>query len=110
VFANDEVNYHRIQGAIAVYIIFGMIFSFIYLLIYNLNHDAFMISERLSQVDTKSDYNFLYFSFVTLCTLGYGDISPVSHTAQSFAILEALLGILFPAILIARLMSLTKSK
>lgn len=110
IFVDDEINYHRIQGAIAVYIIFGMMFSFIYLLIYHINPGSFIINERLLHIENRSEYNFLYFSFVTLCTLGYGDITPASNLAQSFAILEALLGILFPAILIARLVSLTVGK
>ncbi|KDP86646.1 hypothetical protein CF70_006185 [Cupriavidus sp. SK-3] len=49
---------------------------------------------------------WIYFSFVTLTTLGYGDITPVAHAAKSLAILEALIGQLYPAIVLARLVSL----
>jgi hypothetical protein len=48
----------------------------------------------------------LYFSFTTLTTLGYGDIAPVSSIAQSLALLEALTGVLFTAVLMARLIGL----
>lgn len=110
VFANDEVNIFRIQGAIAAYIIFGMMFSFAYMLIYYLDPSSFLISDRIDMTEFSPGYNFVYFSFVTLCTLGYGDITPLSHIAQSASILEAMIGILFPAILIARLVGLADSR
>ena len=50
--------------------------------------------------------NWIYFSFVTLTTVGYGDITPVARAARSIAMLEALTGQLYPAIIIARLVSL----
>ncbi len=49
---------------------------------------------------------WLYFSFVTLTTMGYGDITPIHPAARSLAVLEALVGQLYPAILLARLVSL----
>ena len=51
----------------------------------------------------------MYFSFVTLTTVGYGDITPVATSARSLAMLEALTGQLYPAIIIARLVSLQTS-
>lgn len=110
VFSDDEVNIFRIEGAIAAYIIFGLMFAFGYMLIYVIDPSAFNLHERLQMGDHRSGFHFVYFSFVTLCTLGYGDISPVTHIAQSVAIFEALFGILFPAILIARLVGLAGSK
>lgn len=110
VFSGDEVNIFRIEGAIAAYIIFGLMFAFGYMLIYVVDPSAFNLHERLQMGDHRSGFHFVYFSFVTLCTLGYGDISPVSHIAQSVAIFEALFGILFPAILIARLVGLAGTK
>ena len=50
--------------------------------------------------------DWMYFSFVTLTTVGYGDITPVATSARSLAMLEALTGQLYPAIIIARLVSL----
>ena len=52
---------------------------------------------------------WVYFSFVTLTTVGYGDIMPVATGARSLAILEALSGQLYPAVIIARLVSLQDS-
>ena len=50
----------------------------------------------------------MYFSFVTLTTVGYGDISPVARAARSLAMLEALIGQLYPAVILARLVSLPR--
>lgn len=106
IFSSGTVNFHRIQGAIAVYILFAIVFAFAYMLIYTINPDSFQFSDRLTTATYRIDFRFIYFSFVTLCTLGYGDISPVSEIAQSVTVIEAIFGILFPAILITRLLSL----
>jgi uncharacterized membrane protein len=58
--------------------------------------------------DTPPDW--VYFSFVTLTTVGYGDITPVARGARTLAILEALVGQLYPAVIIARLVSLQVTK
>ncbi|MEO8129274.1 MAG: potassium channel family protein, partial [Bryobacteraceae bacterium] len=58
----------------------------------------------------QSLFHWGYFSLVTLTTLGYGDITPVTHFARSLATLEALIGQLYPAIIIARLVSAQDSK
>lgn len=110
VFSDEEVNVFRIQGAVAAYILFGLMFAFGYTLIFTVDPMAFNMVDRLQAEDHQAGFHFVYFSFVTLCTLGYGDITPVSNIAQSVAILEALFGILFPAILIARLVGLASSK
>jgi hypothetical protein len=49
---------------------------------------------------------WIYFSFVTLTTVGYGDLTPLAHAAKSLVIIEALIGQLYPAIVLARLVSL----
>ncbi len=54
----------------------------------------------------KLQSKLFYFSFITLTSVGYGDIMPVNPASQTVAILEALIGQLFPAILLARLVSL----
>jgi glucan phosphoethanolaminetransferase (alkaline phosphatase superfamily) len=110
IFSEGTVNFHRIQGAIAVFILLGMVFSYIYMLIYAFDKNAFQFSDRLAAGIEHTDYEFLYFSFVTLCTTGYGDITPVSQIAQSVSVMEGIAGVLFPAILIARLISLPPSQ
>jgi len=69
------------------------------------NHTEIML---LTPSDLSYDpiEGFIYFSYVTLTTLGHGDIAAVSPVARTLAMLEALIGQLFPAILIARLVSM----
>jgi hypothetical protein len=92
----------RLQGAIAAYLLLGVIWAYSYALVGVLNPAAFS-----GPVDpTQGPRAFYYFSFVTLATLGYGDVLPVSPVARSLATFEAVTGTLYLAILIARLVSL----
>jgi hypothetical protein len=95
------VTSHRLKGGIAVYLLIGMFWARLFHLIALTQAGAFV------GVDSTSPfYTFVYFSFVTLTTLGYGDVTPLSDFARSMATAEALLGQLFPAIFIARLVTL----
>lgn len=102
VFRQGPVTHHRIQGAIAVYLLLGLSWAGAYELIDLMHQGAFTGTFGGAKVGTS----WLYYSFVTLTTLGYGDIVPVQPLARSMAVTEALVGQLFPAILIARLVSL----
>ena len=68
--------------------------------------DSFTFGNAMLQQDPDSQGRFLYFSFVTLTTIGYGDITPTIATSEMLSVLEALVGQLFPAILLARLVSM----
>jgi len=105
VFRDGEVTSHRVQGAVAVYLLLAMTWSFAYALIASLDPTAFQESAipNASEVD---NHRYMYFSFVTLTTLGLGDILPMSPLARLLVILESIIGQLFPVILIARLVSL----
>jgi hypothetical protein len=89
---------YRITAAVAVYLIFGVLWSRLFELIYLLNPSSF----SHTNLDT---YSLMYFSFVTLLTIGYGDIVPVSTAARSLAILEGVVGQLYIVILITSLVS-----
>jgi voltage-gated potassium channel Kch len=107
VFREGSITVHRIAGAIVVYMFLGLIWGFLYHLIALLIPDAFKLPHTISTYTADMlQNNLLYFSFETLTTLGYGDILAVHPIARLFVILEALTGQLFPAILIARLVSL----
>lgn len=96
------ITFHRIQGAVAAYLLLGILWAHAYALVAHLRPGAF--SGSLSPADGPRA--FLYFSFVTLTTVGYGDVLPVHPAARSLAILEAVTGPLYLAILVARLVSL----
>ena len=99
---SGPITYHRLNGAVAAYLLFGFIFAYAYSLVALVRPGAF--SGPVSPTDGPRA--FFYFSFVTLTTVGYGDITAVNSVARSMALLEGLTGQLYPAILIARLVSM----
>lgn len=105
IFREGDITFHRIQGAIAVYLIVGLVFSKAYHFVYLLDSGAFGMPDI--QTDNESFYSrFVYFSYVTLTTLGYGDITAINLGAKSLVMIEGLVGQLFPAIMITRLVTL----
>jgi hypothetical protein len=105
VFHDGPITRQRIEGAVAVYLLVALMWAEIYQCLEALKPGAFQLP---SGADGASDRfsPLLYFSFITLTTLGYGDIVPVHPMARSLAMVEALIGQLYPAILIARLVSM----
>lgn len=94
-----------IFGTISLYILIGLCWANIYQIIAHFKPDAFVFSDfRAAQTLDWSDY--LYYSFVTLTTLGYGDIIPVAPQARSAAILEAMTGVLFIAVMVSKTIGL----
>jgi hypothetical protein len=102
VFRAGSVTLSRIQGAIAVYLLLGLAWAAAYELLALRQPGAF----AGAGVEGDLPQRWLYYSFVTLTTVGYGDVTPVHPIARSLAVLEALTGQLYPAILLARLVSL----
>ncbi|MGH7164647.1 MAG: potassium channel family protein [Nitrospiraceae bacterium] len=101
VFKKGPITVHRIQGAVAVYLLLGLIWAFAYDLVALQIPGSFQAAES-----TLPHSTLVYFSFTTLTTVGYGDINPVHPLARSLANLEGLVGQLFPVILIARLVGM----
>jgi len=107
VYQKGKVTGHRIRGAVAAYLMLAAIFGKTYALIYYLVPSAFSISPALALTGMATSEDFLYFSVITLTTVGFGDVTPVAPIARSFVMMEAFIGQLYPAILIARLVSLS---
>lgn len=99
------VNGHLLRGAVALYLLIAVLFAFLYGLAEQLVPGAFNIPGSLF-TETARGETFYYFSIVTLTTVGFGDITAVHPFARSLVMLEALIGQLYPAILIARLVTL----
>jgi hypothetical protein len=109
VFGEGAVDLNRITGAISIFLVLGLIWAFIYSLIEINRPGSFTtLDAGAGQLDMVSE--FIYFSFVTLTTLGYGDISPLSRPARTMASLQAVTGQLYIAIVIARLVGLQISQ
>jgi len=101
-FRSKVVNRNVIHGAIVVYLLIGFLWSFIYALMESLHPGSFShMGERIF-----GHRPFVYFSFVTLTTLGFGDITPQTPLAQSFTILEAIIGQMYLIIQVSWLVGL----
>lgn len=99
IFRKKEVTKDVIMGSICAYFLLGLIWSEFYSFLELVQPGSF----QMPQLAGEEVSSFLYFSFVTLTTLGYGDMVPLTNEAKSFAFLEAIFGQLYLAILIARL-------
>lgn len=106
VISSKKVDSEIIFGAICAYLLIGFMWGGIYLLVENIYPGSFYI-DSAHNIDNKLNYaDFLYFSFVTLATLGYGDISPITPLARNISIMEGIIGVFYLAILVARLVGL----
>ena len=106
VFAAGRVTVHRIMGAVILYLSIGLVFGNAYRACALLLHPSFT---GLSSRSGGALSQLLYFSLSTLTTTGFGDIAPVHPFVRSLANGEAVIGQLFPATLLARLVSLHAS-
>ncbi len=106
VYQDGPVTAHRIRGAIAAYLLISVLFAKAYALVNYLIPGAFNMSLSATPLVEKGAQIFNYYSIITLATVGYGDVTPVSPIARSLAMGEAIIGQLYPAILIARLVTL----
>lgn len=104
IFREGPITRQRVQGSIVIYLLLGLIWAEGYTLAASLNSASF--AGTLPVGRNVLSAHLTYFSFVTLTTVGYGDILPASLVARSMSNIEGLLGTLFPAILIARLVSM----
>ncbi len=113
VLEQKKVTLDGIFGGVCAYLFFGLVWAFVYAIIDVADPAAFNFSSSLIDESDDSSFRpsglFVYFSFVTLTTLGYGDISPLSEAARSLATLEAIMGPLYMAILIGWLVGRTQS-
>lgn len=94
--AQNEVNSRSVAGAICVYLLFGMLFMFLYGVLALLGHGPFFAQGTDGTRPLR-----LYFSFVTLATLGYGDYTPAGNLGHALAVLEALIGQLYLVTVVA---------
>jgi voltage-gated potassium channel len=88
----------------------GLFWSFAYILVDRLVPNSFVFTVGPDSSHSMNNFNALYFSFTTLSTVGYGDIIPVSGVARMLAMVEAVFGMFYVTLLIARLVSLYSFK
>jgi len=104
VFAPGRITYHRVIGGVLLYLTTGVTFVALYGFL------VLLVPNPLSNLGTLQGNfgigNLIYFSFVTLTTIGYGDVVPLHPYARGLANIEAIIGQLYPATLLARLVTL----
>ncbi len=103
IFREQEVTSNVIYGAIVVYLLIAIMWAFVYSVLESIHPGSFAIGN--SQIEVGRPL-FIYYSFVTITTLGYGDITPIAATANSFSFLEAVTGQIYLVVLVARLVGM----
>ncbi len=98
-FNEKKVTHDSIKGGICIYLLLGILCGVMYRILYYFDPGAFIFQGTTA-------INLFYFSYVTLTTVGYGDIVPASRLAETLAFMEAVMGQIFLAVFIARLMGL----
>jgi hypothetical protein len=106
VYKEGSVTVHRIQGAIAAYLLFAISFAIAYHIVEFLHPGAFVFPRQQCPLQPNQIESFFYFSVSTLTTVGFGDITAVHSIARSLVMLESVIGSLYPPILIGILVSL----
>ncbi len=102
IFSEKNITADTIKGGISVYFLMGFLWTYLYSLLVLLDPQALIFAKQ------NFEFSILtYFSFTTLTTLGYGDITPVSWLARNLTILESTFGQIYIAVLIARLVGLS---
>ena len=102
----SSVDVEVLCASISAYLMLGLIWTMAYWLVYYLTPEAFAFNTTTGTKQTMEGFNAFYFSFITLSTVGYGDITPISKIARMLAAMEAMTGLLYVAVLIARLVGL----
>lgn len=94
------VSIHTLSGGLAIYLLVGMFFAFVYGAV-----EAIDSGTLFAQVHNASPADRLYFSFVTMCTVGYGDLTLIGNTPRSFAVVEMLFGQIYLVTIVALIVS-----
>jgi voltage-gated potassium channel len=97
-----------IYAALCMYLMMGLLWSFVYTLLFAVDPESISLASAVQgEADGRDVFSEMYyFSFVTLTTLGYGDILPVSRLARSLATMEAIVGQLYLAVVVASLVGI----
>ncbi len=99
-----------LMGSLCVYILIAVLFGSIYIHIEHYYPHSFDLSKVVAATPKEMIFNFIYFSFTTLCTVGFGDIVPISIFAKAVVIIEEISGIFYLALLVSRLANAVAAK
>ena len=107
IFKTKIIDSHIISSAISIYVLVGIFWYLLFMFLLMIDPDSFDIRNFNPEMVS---IDMIYFSFTTLTTLGYGDITPLSYTAKMWSITEAMMGVMFLEVMISRVVSLFGSK
>lgn len=102
----NDVMINDVYGAICVYLLIGIIFAFIFYSSQMIDPQSFFYLRNIPSSHALALPEFIYLSFITLTSVGFGDISPVSTMAKTLTYMEAVIGQIYVIVLIARIVSL----
>ena len=108
-FRGSEVTGDKLAGAVCVYLLIALICGYAFLITEFVTPESFSFTqghERMKLWVSKEFFPFFYFSLVTMTTVGYGDMAPVTPVARTLATMEALVGQVYLTILVARLVGM----
>ena len=100
-----RVDTNVLCAGLSGYLLLALVWVPAYLMLARLNPAAFTLPSAPGAAATMDGFTATYFSFITLCTVGYGDVTPVSRGARMLAVMEAIVGLFFIAVLISRLVA-----
>jgi hypothetical protein len=116
VLLKSTINHDVIFGALSAYLLAGVCWAYVYAFVFLLSPGSFRSAQVLTTnlesptaLENQADA-FLYYSFITLSTVGFGDMWPTSRLAQTLSWMEAVAGQLYLAVLVARLVALQTAR
>jgi len=110
ILREPKVNSEVLCGAVATYLMLGWLWAFGYMLVDRLVPGSFTYAANMTGGHSMTGFMPIYYSFCTLCTVGYGDVVPATNLVRMLAVMESITGVFFGTILIARLVALYSSR
>jgi hypothetical protein len=109
VLRTPRVDANALCAGLSGYLLLGLLWLLAYVMVGHLNPKAFVFGPGLDAGAGMDGFHAFYFSFITLTTVGYGDILPVSKAARMLAVTEAISGLLYLGVFISRLVAIYSS-
>lgn len=109
VLHTPRVDANALCAGLSGYLILGLLWVPAYSIVGQMNPQAFVLGAGAEPGAVMDGFRAFYFSFITLCTVGYGDVVPVSNVARMLAVTEAIAGLFYVAVLISRLVAIYSS-
>jgi hypothetical protein len=105
-----EVDSEVLCAGVSGYLLIGLFWAFAYTLVGAVNTNAFWFQIKPDSLRPMQSFTAIYFSYITLSSVGYGDIAPVSPAARMLAMMEAMTGLFYVTVMIARLVALYSTR